>query len=37
MRAALAALRPADPRHPLETEGRPKALNALGTLARHPR
>ena len=37
MRAALAALRPADARHPrFETEGRPKALNALGTLARHP-
>jgi alkylhydroperoxidase family enzyme len=37
MRAALAALRPADARHPRpRTEGRPKALNALGTLARHP-
>jgi len=37
MRAALAALRPVDARHPrFETEGRPKALNALGTLARHP-
>ncbi len=37
MRAALAALRPADARHPRpETEGRPKGLNALGTLARHP-
>ena len=37
MRAALAALRPADPRHPLpQTKDRPKALNALGTLARHP-
>jgi alkylhydroperoxidase family enzyme len=37
MRAALAALRPAQPRHPLpQTKGRPKALNALGTLARHP-
>ena len=37
MRDALAALRPADARHPRPpTEGRPKALNALGTLARHP-
>jgi alkylhydroperoxidase family enzyme len=37
MRAALAALRPAQPRHPFpQTKGRPKALNALGTLARHP-
>jgi alkylhydroperoxidase family enzyme len=37
MRTALAALRPAQPRHPLpQTKGRPKALNALGTLARHP-
>ena len=37
MRAALAALRPAESRHPLpQTKGRPKALNALGTLARHP-
>jgi alkylhydroperoxidase family enzyme len=37
MRAAIAALRPADPRHPLpQTKDRPKALNALGTLARHP-
>ena len=37
MRAALAALRPDDARHPRpRTEGRPKALNALGTLARHP-
>jgi len=37
MRAALAALRPANPRHPLpQTKDRPKALNALGTLARHP-
>ncbi len=37
MRAALAALRPADARHPRPvTEGRPKALNALGTLALHP-
>ncbi len=37
MRAALAALRPAESRHPLpQTKDRPKALNALGTLARHP-
>jgi alkylhydroperoxidase family enzyme len=37
MRAALAALRPANPRPPLpQTKDRPKALNALGTLARHP-
>jgi alkylhydroperoxidase family enzyme len=37
MRDALAALRPANPRHPFPPrEGRPKALNALGTLARHP-
>ncbi len=37
MRDALAALRPADARHPRPaTEGRPKALNALGTLALHP-
>jgi alkylhydroperoxidase family enzyme len=37
MRVALAALRPAQSRHPLpQTKGRPKALNALGTLARHP-
>ena len=37
MRAALAALRPAQSRHPLpQTKDRPKALNALGTLARHP-
>jgi AhpD family alkylhydroperoxidase len=38
MREAIAALRPPDPRHPLppRTEGRPKGLNALGTLARHP-
>jgi alkylhydroperoxidase family enzyme len=36
MRAALAALVPPDPRHErLRTEGRPKALNALGTLAHH--
>ena len=38
MRAAIAALRPATPRHPiLPTEGdRPKALNALGAFAHHP-
>ena len=34
---ALAALRPPDALHPpLRREGRPKALNALGTLARYP-
>jgi len=37
MRAALAAMRPAEPRHPFpQQEGRPKGLNALGTLAHHP-
>jgi AhpD family alkylhydroperoxidase len=38
MRAAIAALRVENPRHPiLTTEGeRPKALNALGTFANHP-
>lgn len=37
MREALAALDPPARRHPLpKREGRPKALNALGTLARHP-
>jgi alkylhydroperoxidase family enzyme len=38
MRDALAALRPPDPRHPLPKQGgdRPKGLNVLGTLARHP-
>jgi alkylhydroperoxidase family enzyme len=38
MRDALAALRPPEPRHPLPKggEGRPKGLNVLGTLARHP-
>jgi alkylhydroperoxidase family enzyme len=38
MKEALAALRPAHPRHPFppRREDRPKALNALGTLARHP-
>jgi alkylhydroperoxidase family enzyme len=37
MRDALAVLLPADAHHPAPPrEGRPKALNALGTLARHP-
>jgi alkylhydroperoxidase family enzyme len=38
MRDALAALRPPEPRHPLPRQGgdRPKGLNVLGTLARHP-
>lgn len=38
MREALAALRPPVPRHPLPPRGgdRPKGLNVLGTLARHP-
>jgi alkylhydroperoxidase family enzyme len=37
MRAAIAALRPDNARLPaMRREGRPKALNALGTLARHP-
>ena len=38
MRDALAALRPAEPRHPFpERDGdRPKGLNVLGTLAHHP-
>ena len=38
MREALAALRPTNPKHPLppRREDRPKGLNALGTLARHP-
>ncbi len=38
MREALAALRPANPRHPfpVRREGRPKGLNVLGTLAQHP-
>ena len=37
MRDALAALRPANPRHPLPSRdpNRPKGLNALGTLAQH--
>ena len=35
---ALAAMRPANPRHPLppRVKGRPQARNALGTLARNP-
>ena len=37
MSEAIAALRPENPRHPLtRRKGGPKALNALGTLARHP-
>ena len=37
MREALAVLLPENPRHPrLRVDGRPKALNALGTLAHHP-
>jgi alkylhydroperoxidase family enzyme len=38
MRAAMGAMRPAEPRHPfpVQGEGRPKGLNALGTLAHHP-
>jgi 4-carboxymuconolactone decarboxylase len=37
MREALAALRPPEPRHPAPvTENRPKALNVLGAMARHP-
>jgi alkylhydroperoxidase family enzyme len=38
MRAALAAIRPAHPRHPFPSRepGRPKGLNALGTLAQYP-
>jgi alkylhydroperoxidase family enzyme len=38
MKAALAALMPADPRHPLPQRdpSRPKGLNILGTLAQHP-
>ncbi len=38
MNDALAALRPANPRHPFPSrkEGRPKGLNLLGTLAQHP-
>jgi alkylhydroperoxidase family enzyme len=38
MAQVLAALLPAEPRHPLprRREDRPKGLNVLGTLARHP-
>jgi AhpD family alkylhydroperoxidase len=37
MRAALAAMAPPAPRHPQPNkEGRPKALNTLGTFAHHP-
>ena len=38
MKGALAALRPANPRHPLPSRdpNRPKGLNVLGTLAQHP-
>ncbi|MFI6435135.1 MULTISPECIES: carboxymuconolactone decarboxylase family protein [unclassified Streptomyces] len=37
MRAALASLTPPNPRHPAPvSEGRPKALNVLGTYAHHP-
>ncbi|WP_426571471.1 carboxymuconolactone decarboxylase family protein [Aquihabitans sp. McL0605] len=38
MRGALAAIRPAEPRHPFPSRdpGRPKGLNVLGTLALHP-
>jgi alkylhydroperoxidase family enzyme len=38
MRAAMAALRPDHPRHPFpqRDESRPRALNLLGTFARHP-
>jgi len=38
MRAAIAALRPPNPRHPMPSrqEGRPKGLNVLGTLAQYP-
>jgi alkylhydroperoxidase family enzyme len=38
IREAMAALRPANPRHPFPPRdpSRPKGLNALGTLARHP-
>jgi alkylhydroperoxidase family enzyme len=38
MRDALAAIRPPNPRHPFPPRGgdRPKGLNVLGTLARHP-
>ncbi len=38
MADAIAAIRPAAPRHPFPArgEGRPKGLNVLGTLAHHP-
>jgi AhpD family alkylhydroperoxidase len=37
MRTALAAMAPANARHPRPvSEGRPKALNTLGTFAHHP-
>ena len=38
MREALSALRPPNPRHPFPARdpGRPKGLNVLGMLARHP-
>ncbi len=37
MREALAAMAPANARHPRPiSEGRPKALNTLGTFAHHP-
>lgn len=38
MSAALAAIRPPEARHPFPSRGgdRPKGLNVLGTLARHP-
>jgi alkylhydroperoxidase family enzyme len=38
MRAAMAAIQPPAPRHPYPPRdaSRPKGLNALGTLARHP-
>jgi alkylhydroperoxidase family enzyme len=38
MQGALAALRPANPRHPFPERDpdRPKGLNVLGTLAQHP-
>lgn len=38
MRGALAALRPANPRHPILSSAgdRPKGLNLLGTFAQHP-
>jgi alkylhydroperoxidase family enzyme len=38
MRDAIAALRPAEPRHPFpeRRDDRPKGLNVLGTFAHHP-